>query len=297
MMMSWLNSVEMYSLANKTWRKLAPMKQKRASATAHFYKGRVMVAGGDYQLVSGTKTIEYVQVHQEASSGNRPESINSTFQDEFASFVCQLPYMLNTSNHKTSILDDQRWIVASEKEIGNVSAIYLTSIIPSTDTFVRRCQLPKLLLYYGLEIVGSELLIIGGSYAGYAVRTVLSYNMATNALRELYPLPFPLLGMATVKHGDDVIIIGGQNKDGKYLNTVFKYSIKKCECQPLPHMKHKRGECAAVISGNKVFVMGGYNKEQGYLSSVECFDLEHQVWHELPSMNEAKYRLAAVLVP
>jgi N-acetylneuraminic acid mutarotase len=162
--------------------------------------------------------------------------------------------------------------------------------------------MPKPLSFHSLEIVhGNELLIIGGTTTGDsivdAVKTVLSYNTATNALREVHPLPFPMADMATVKHGDDVIIIGGLNKDDEELNTVFKYHHKKRECKQLPGMKHKRDECAAVISGNKVFVMGGYNEEQGYLNSVECFDLERQVWHELPSMSEAKNKIAAVLVP
>ena len=68
--------------------------------------------------------------------------------------------------------------------------------------------------------------------------------------------------MATVKHDEDVIIIGGQKRDGEYLNTVFKYSCKQNECEQLPRMKYKRSEFVAVISGNRVFVMGGYNNEQ-----------------------------------
>ena len=44
-----LNSVEMFSLANRTWSKLSPMQQSRSSPTAHFYDGRVMVTGGHYR--------------------------------------------------------------------------------------------------------------------------------------------------------------------------------------------------------------------------------------------------------
>ena len=161
--------------------------------------------------------------------------------------------------------------------------------------------MPKPLSYHGLEIVnGNELLIAGGTTTGMvcdAVDTILLYNTVTSTLRELHPLPFPMDDMATVKHCEDVIIIGGHNKDGEELNTVFKYNCKKNECEQLPGMKYKRSECAAVISGNKVFVMGGYNKEQGFLNSVECFDLDDQVWYELPFMNEAKYKIVAVLVP
>jgi hypothetical protein len=296
---SVLSTIEMYSLANKEWSKLTPMKQKIAAATAHFYNGRVMVTGGLSDMQS-IKSIEYVQIHEEATSGRRPVPMNRACKDEFLSLVNQLPF--KCFGHKTAILNDQLWLVGgcgidNKKQCSN--AIYMTPI-SSTARFLLKCQMAKPLSFHGLEIVGYQLLIIGGSTTGSsrdAVDTVLLYNTATNSLRELHPLPFPMLDMATVKHGEDVIIIGGQNKDRKYLNTVFKYNPKKCECEQLPGMKYKRGECAAVISGNKVFVMGGYNKEQGYLSSVECFDLENQVWNELPSMNEAKYKIAAVLVP
>ena len=85
--------------------------------------------------------------------------------------------------------------------------------------------------------------------------------------------------MATVKHGEEVIIIVGHNKDGEELNTIFKYNSKNNEWVQLLGIKHKRSKCAAVTSGNKVFVMGGYNKAQGWLSSVERFGLDHQGFH------------------
>jgi N-acetylneuraminic acid mutarotase len=282
-----LNSVEMYSLANRTWSKLAPMQQKRSAATAHLYNGRVMVTGGFCNLQEQTGSIEYVRI-------NRASAYISV-----SVFPSQLPF--ECSGHKTTILNDHLWIVGgsgmSQPRCSN--AIYMMHI-HSIHTVMDKCRMPKPLSCHGLEVVGNELLIIGGTTTGGscdAVETVWSYNTASNSLREVHPLPFPMLDMATVKHGDDVIIIGGQNKDKEKLNTVFKYNHKKRVCEQLPRMKCKRAECAAVISGNKVFVMGGYNYEQGYLSSVECFDLESQVWHELPSMSEAKYKIAAVLVP
>ncbi|CAB4026994.1 TNF receptor-associated factor 6-like [Paramuricea clavata] len=323
---SWLDSVEMYSLANRTWTKLAPMQEKRAAATAHLYNGRVMVTGGRCDRSNVTRSMEYVRVREESEKDSwatvlceesgwepffaeygrykrRPEHRNRGHRDEFSSLQCRLPFQC--LGHKTAILNHHLWLVGGvifngpQRSLN--ASIHMSPIhSPHAYSFVVKCRMPKPLSFHGLEIVGNELLIIGGSTTGRmcdAVSTVLSYNTATNALRGLRPLPFPMLDMATVKHGDDVIIIGGSNNDDEYLNTVFKYNHKKRECEQLPGMKHKRSECAAVISGNKVFVMGGYNKEQGYLSSVECFDLESQIWHELPSMNEEKYKIAAVLVP
>jgi hypothetical protein len=297
---SCLNSVEVYSLDNQTWSKLEPMQQKRAAATAHLYNGRIMVTAGLSDEGESISSIEYVRIREELQGTIQPEPANRAYLDELSSLVCQLP--VQCYGHKTAIINYHVWLVGGydiNNQGGSSNAIYMKPI-RSTGTFVVKRRMPKPLSYHALEVVDNEILIIGGSTNGGAdgiVKTVLSYNTATNALREVHPLPFPMADMATVKHGDDVIIIGGLNKDDEELNTVFKYNHKKRECKQLPGMKHKRSGCAAVISGNKVFVMGGYNEEQGYLSSVECFDLERQVWHELPSMSEAKFKIAAVLVP
>jgi N-acetylneuraminic acid mutarotase len=299
---SCLNSVEVYSLDNQTWSKLEPMQQKRAAATAHLYNGRIMVTGGLSDEGKSISSIEYIRIREELQGTIQPEPANRAYLDELSSLVCQLPF--ECYGHKTTILNDHLWLVGggdidNQQQCSN--AIYMIPCIHSAGTFVVKRRMPNPLSFHGLEIVNdNQLLIIGGSTTGWmgdAVSTVLLFNTATNALRGLRQLPFPMLDMATVKHGEDVIIIGGSNKYCEYLNTVFKYNHKKHECEQLPGMKYKRAECAAVISGNKVFVMGGYNREQGCLSSVECFDLESQIWHELPSMSEAKYKIAAVLVP
>ncbi|CAB4018534.1 actin-binding IPP [Paramuricea clavata] len=285
-----LDSVEVYSLANRTWSKLAPMKHKRAATTAHFYNGRVMVTGGRCDN-NVTRSIEHIQIPGENVPVRAPLD---------ALLAAELPF--ECYGHKTTILNDYMWLVGgslNSKKSSCSNAIY-TKPLHSTDNFLVKCRMPEPLSYHGLEVVDNELLIIGGTTTGLArdiVKTVLSYNIATSELRKVHPLPFPMADMATVKHGDDVIIIGGVNKENKYLNTVFKYNHKKRVCERLPDMKYKRDECAAVISGNKVFVMGGNNSEEGCLSSVECFDLELHVWHELPSMSEAKFKIAAVLVP
>ena len=290
---SWLNSVEMYSLATRTWSKLAPMQEQRSAPTAHFYNGQVMVTGG-YSTGKLLRSIEYIKIKKETNLYSYFLQIS----------LLQLPF--ESYGHKTAILNNQLWVVGGycRKTIiqlqPSIGANHMTDINLPCFSMVKY-EMPKPLWFHGLEIInGNELLIIGGTTNGKqngTVDNVMLYNTVTNSARELHRLPFPMCDMATVKHDEDVIITGGQDKDGKYLNTVFKYNCKKNECEQLPGMKYKRSGCAAVISGNKVFVMGGYNKEQGYLSSVECFDLDDQVWCELPSMSEAKYKIAAVLVP
>ena len=72
-----LNSVEVYSLANGTWSKFAPMQQRRAAATAHFYNGRVMVTGGFCDTGIATSlgvqnTCEYVKNYKVPFGQSQP---------------------------------------------------------------------------------------------------------------------------------------------------------------------------------------------------------------------------------
>ena len=282
-----VNSVEMYSLANRTWSKQAPMQEKRYSLTAHFCSDQVMVTGGQNNGGDKRNTIEYIRIPEE-----KRLPTNRACPEEISLLFSQLP--IECRGHKTAILNNHLWMVGGYNSMEGtyLNTIYATSI-KSPHIHTVKCEMPKPLAYHGLEIVNdNEFLITGGQATDGIVDSVMLYNTVTNTLQEMHPLPFPMCGMATVKHGEDVIIIGGTNKNGEYLNTVFKYNCKKNEYEQLPGMKHERSECAAVISGNKVFVMGGHNQD-----SVECFDINYQVWHELPSMKGKRYSFAAVLVP
>ena len=62
------------------------------------------------------------------------------------------------------------------------------------------------------------------------------------------PLPFAVCEMATVRWGDNVIVIGGVDKDDKALNTVVIYNVETGICHMLPEMKCKRRKGAWLLS-------------------------------------------------
>ena len=250
------SSVEMYSLANRTWRKLATASQGRECPTAHFYNRRVMVTGGGRYVNPGKinpasdggfyntayKSIEYIQIPEETK-------LHMDCPNESSSFVLELP--IACAGHKTAIINNHLWTVGgyqNDRSKTYLNTIYTTPI-ESPFNHTAKCQMSKPLAFHGLEVVNeNELLIMGGETPDGTVDSVLLYNTVTNTLREMHPLPFQMSRMATVKHEEDVIVIGGQTKeDGKitYLSTVFKYNCTKNEWEQLPGMKHKRSECAA----------------------------------------------------
>ena len=104
--------------------------------------------------------------------------------------------------------------------------------------------------------------------------------------------------MASVRWGDNVVVIGSVDKRGDELNTVILYNVKTEQSHMLPPMRCKRQGCTAVIVGNNIVVLEGYG-EQGKLKSVECFNFESYTWQELPEMSEmsqARYLHTAVVV-
>ncbi|CAB4035469.1 actin-binding IPP [Paramuricea clavata] len=152
---------------------------------------------------------------------------------------------------------------------------------------------------HGVSIFGDKTLILGGRVDWFSttnLASVLLYDITKNECKELAALPYPVSGMATVKWGDDsVIIVGGADSDGQPLNKVLLYNIKTQKSHMLPDMESKRRGCVAAVVRDTVIVMGGRNKRGKCLMSVECFRFDRYSWQELPEMHTAKYLATAVV--
>jgi N-acetylneuraminic acid mutarotase len=95
--------------------------------------------------------------------------------------------------------------------------------------------------------------------------------------------------MATVRWGDNIVVIGGVDKRAKTLDTVIIYNVKTEQSHLLPSMRCKRGGCTAVVIENNIVVLGGDDERGRYLKSVEAFNFETYSWQELPEMSKARW--------
>ena len=103
--------------------------------------------------------------------------------------------------------------------------------------------------------------------------------------------------MATVRWRDELVVLGGLDKDYKALNDVFMYDSKTGKTTALPSMLEKRDGCCAVITGNTIVVMGGVNENDEHLNSVECFTMGDSTWEYLPAMNTPRSTAVADVLP
>jgi hypothetical protein len=160
-------------------------------------------------------------------------------------------------------------------------------------------KLPELRLHHGTVLCDDSILIVGGRKSADSkdnLSSVLSYDIKKNECQQLPALPYPVCDMATVKWAENVVIIGGADKDGKALNNVIIYNIKTGNSHMLPPMLHKRKGCMAVVIENTIVVLGGKDERENCLKSVEGFNFERFSWQELPDMKEERYRATAVVI-
>ena len=124
----------------------------------------------------------------------------------------------------------------------------------------------------------------------------MEFDPKRNECKEMSKLPVALRNMATVRWREEVVVLGGVNKETEAVNDVFMYNIKTGKITVLPSMLEKRCSCCAIITGNTIVVMGGRNEKVETVKTVECFTMGGSTWEYLPSMNKARsYAVAEVL--
>ena len=270
---------EVFSWEKNGWSEVSPMKEEHVEASSFIYKDQLFVVGGFH-----SKTIETLDL--------------SVSPLKWMKFPGKLPYAC--SCHQTVVYQEGFIHVGGfdydkGKWCNVISELQLTSPYNVKEL----CRMPEQREYHRAEIFEDKVLILGGEKSSLSKNrfdSVLVFDVKTNQCEKISPLPCPLTRMATVQWRDQVVVLGGKDKDKKVMNDVFMYDCKTGKITVLPSMLERRCACCAVITGNTIVVMGGLNEELGYLNSAECFTMGSSTWEYLPAMNKARsYAVAEVL--
>ena len=281
-----LNSVEMFNLSIQTWTPLQPMRECRSEASSVVYNNQVVVTGG-CGCNGNTKSMERLSTNAvQADQSLTWEKLNA-----------ELPRPLR--GH-CSVVYNGRLIVIGGHDADKCAcsdSITEVSLVPPYTT-KRLATMPQRRSYHGVAIFGDEIVIVGGRpelFSGKPLESVILYDITKNKCKELAPLPYPVSLMASVKWGDDnIMIMGGVDSEGKSLNKVLIYNIKTQKSHMLPDMKYKRRACMAAVVRDTVIVMGGRGGRVNDLKSAENFKFDRYSWNELPPMHEPRSYATAV---
>ena len=271
---------EIFSWEKNGWFEVSPMNEEHIEASSFIYKDQLFVVGG-----IRSKTIETLDL--------------SVLPLKWMKFPGKLPY--SCGGHESVVYQKRvihigGFIYDKRKRSDVIAGLQLTSPY----TVKELCRMPEPREYHRAEIFEDEVFILGGEkYIACRdyLDSVFQFDAKTNQCKEMPPLPRPLTRMATVQWRDQVVVLGGKDKNDKVLNDVFMYDCKTGKITVLPSMLEKRWGCCAVITGNTIVVMGGRNEENKRLKSVECFTTGGSTWEYLPAMSKARSFAVAEVLP
>ena len=281
---AWDDSVEMFNWRERTWSPLQSMPKKRNRATSFVYNNQVVIAGG-YCVGFG-----YVDDMIKMNVDPLPDI--STHWSE-----CPVKLPTKMECHSSVLYKDKLMVTGGYDRNATSDKIHEVQVVPPYNVKTLS-RMPEPRQRHCTEIFDDSLLILGGRTTGGwrdNLSSVILYDIKNNVCKQLAPLPYEVSEMATVRWGDNVVVIAGIDKLGNKLNTVIMYNVKTEQSHILPPMRCKRWGCTAVVVGNNIVVLGGMG-EQGRLKSVESFNFESYTWQELPEMSQARHLHTAVVV-
>jgi hypothetical protein len=94
---------------------------------------------------------------------------------------------------------------------------------------------------------------------------------------------------------DKVMILGGEDRIGRPLNSVLEFDVKKNECKEMPPLSHPLTRMATVCWRDQVVVLGGCDKDRQALNDVFMYDCKTGKTTALPSMLEKRFGCCAII--
>ena len=279
------NLVEIFNYPQGLWSLLKPMPENRSSASSFVYNNHVTVAGS--WCLGAVDNMIRMNIHPVPDL-----SIN------WSDFAAKLPAKMGA--HSSVVYKDSLLVTGGINADQYVfsDCIHEVQLKPPY-TVKLLSKMPEPSFHHSTVLCDDSILIVGGRKSGDCkgnLSSVLSYDITKNECQQLPALPYPVSEMATVKWAENVVIIGGADKDDKPLNNVIIYNIKTGNSHMLPPMLHKRKGCMAVVIENTIVVLGGRDERGNDLKSVEGFNFERFSWQELPDMKEKRYLGTAVVI-
>ena len=218
------NSVEMFDWRQRTWSPLQSLPKARWRASSFLYNNQVSIAGGRCEGSS------HVDTAIRMNADPQPDPL-----EHWNECLVRLPAKLK--DHSSVLYDDKLIVTGGNDGNATSDEIHEVQFVPPY-TVKTLSRMPEPRQGHCTEIFDDSLLIFGGRTTDYyqdSLSSVVLYDIKNNVCKQLAPLPYEVSDMATVRWGDDVVVIGGADKHVNSLNTVIMYNVKTEQS----HMCHK----------------------------------------------------------
>ena len=278
-------SVEIFNYSQRFWSLLKLMPRTCYRASSFIYNNHVTLAGG----LCGRSVDNMIRINIYPV----PDPSIS-----WSNFAAKLPARM--WSHSSVVYKDSLFVTGGHNVDQRVYSDCIHEVeLKPPHTVKLLSKMPEPRSGHNTVLCDDSILIVGGTKTGNykdKLSSVLSYDIKNNECGQLPELPYPVSEIATVKWGENVVIIGGTDKDGKALNKVIIYNVKTGNSHMLPPMIHKRYGCMAVVIETTIVVLGGRDERWNDLKSVEGFSFDRYTWEELPNMMAPRSFATAVVL-
>ena len=279
------DSVEIFNYPQRFWSLSKPLPTNRFKASSFVYNNYATLAGGS----CGESVDNMIRINIEPIP-----DLSITWND----FAAKLPARMCA--HSSVVYKDSLFVTGGYHAGQVVYSDCINEVElkpPYTVKLLSKTPEPR--ARHSTVLCDDSILIVGGRKTANdkdSLSSVLSYDIKNNKCQQLPELPYPVSEMATVKWGENVVIIGGADKNGKALNNVIIYNVKTGNSHMLPPMLRKRRACMAVVIENTIVVLGGQDEKAYMLKSVEGFSFDRYTWEDLPHMKKSRWFATAVVI-
>ena len=246
-----LDIVEVYSVLNDSWKKVAPLPQALQHSAAASYKGKLYVVGGftsdAVEWIPTNKLFIYDPVKDEWKEG---KSMPTPRGGLTALFVDGILYAIG--GQQSSDIE--------VSEILNANEAY----DPGKNSWTSKASMPTARHHIASAEVGGKIYVVGGRTAANSSMINLNvnemYDPQKDAWTSLPSMPSKRSGIAAASVNDTIYVFGGEDAGGanpKTYNNNDKYNALTGSWLSEESIPTSRHGLAAVSIGDKIFVLGG----------------------------------------
>jgi len=257
----------------QAWRSGAPLPQSVSGAVAAAIDDRIYVLSGTV----GTGIRRFFEVYDTRGDGWRPLPPMPVDRVQFG-----------VASGHGQIKGQGQIIVTGgfSIETGKFSDT-VWRFSPTQSLWTQMPAMPGRRAGHASAVIGNMLYVVGGVGAGAA--QLYAYNLKQGRWAVLpTTMPIPASQIAITTYGDELVIVGGRDRNGRIIGAVQIYNTKTNTWRKATELPAPRSGAAIGMLGDQLHVVGGYR-----LSPPKTVD-EHYVL-DMTKQETAQWRRAAAL--
>lgn len=197
--------------------------------------------------------------------------------------------------------------VGKDRQAVNLKVLKVVEMYdPETDTWVRKQDMSRHRMAFGIGVVAGKIYAIGGTTdiqpgAPWRVDLVEVYDPATDTWAKRAKMPTRRRAVKAAVIRDTLYAIGGggwppAGGGGPFLGTVEVYEPRINRWTKRPDMPNPRTVFSTVVVADKIYLIGGLRAGDRHPAPVEVYDPATERWRLLPAMPTLRQPFAVAAV-